>query len=297
VADSATVPSFPGQSLDIEFNAVKATTDQIRANLALVQRDDGALANGSVDTVQLSTAVQAALGSSTAITTILAAATAASASASAAAASATTANIDVGLTHADVVATHADATTTAANASSAATSATNAAATLASAVVGPAASVDGEVMLFSGTTGKLAKRATSTGLLKMTSGVASVAVAGTDYQAGDAQLFSNIPQNSKSAAYTTVLTDGQKHIFHPSADTTARTWTIDSNANVAYPIGTAITFINQASAGVITLSITSDTMRLAGSGATGSRTLAANGMATAIKVTATEWIISGTGLT
>ncbi len=72
---------------------------------------------------------------------------------------------------------------------------------------------------------------------------------------------------------------------------------IDSNANVAYPIGTAITFINQASAGVMTIAITSDTMRLAGAGTTGSRTLAANGVATAIKVTSTEWIISGTGLT
>lgn len=116
-------------------------------------------------------------------------------------------------------------------------------------------------------------------------------------QAADAQLTSNIRQNSQSAAYTTVLADGEKHIFHPSADTTARIWTIDSNANVAYPIGTAITFVNQHSAGVITISITTDTMRLGGVGTTGSRTLAADGIATALKVTSTEWIISGTGLT
>ena len=106
-----------------------------------------------------------------------------------------------------------------------------------------------------------------------------------------------IPQNSKSAAYTLVLADSGGHIFHPSADTTARIWTIPANASVAYPIGTALTFINQNGAGVITIAITSDTMRLAGAGTTGSRTLAANGVATAIKVTATEWIISGTGLT
>ena len=80
VSDSATLANFPGQSLDVEFNNVKATSDQVLANLALLQRDDGALKNGSVDTVQLSAAVQAALGSSTAITTILAAATAASSS-------------------------------------------------------------------------------------------------------------------------------------------------------------------------------------------------------------------------
>lgn len=109
--------------------------------------------------------------------------------------------------------------------------------------------------------------------------------------------ITTIPQNSQSAAYTLVLGDAGKHIFHPSADTTARNWTIPANASVAYPIGTAITFVNQDSAGVITISITSDTMRLAGAGTTGSRTLAANGVATAIKVTSTEWIISGTGLT
>ncbi|MES2625880.1 MAG: DUF2793 domain-containing protein [Pseudomonadota bacterium] len=109
--------------------------------------------------------------------------------------------------------------------------------------------------------------------------------------------FRHIPQNSQSTAYTTVLADAGKHILHPSADTTARTWTIDSNANVAYPLGTAITFINQNAGGVITISITSDTMRLAGAGTTGNRSLAANGVATAVKITTTEWIISGTNLT
>lgn len=113
----------------------------------------------------------------------------------------------------------------------------------------------------------------------------------------DAQLTSNIRQNSQSTAYTTVLADGEKHIFHPAADVTARIWTIDSNANVAYPTGTAITFVNQHGAGVVTIAITTDTMRLAGPGTTGSRTLAADGIATALKVTSTEWIISGTGLT
>lgn len=106
-----------------------------------------------------------------------------------------------------------------------------------------------------------------------------------------------INQNIQSSDYTTVLSDNAKQIFHPSADTTARTWTIDSNANVAYPIGAAITFVNQDSAGVITISITSDTLWLAGAGTTGNRTLAANGIATAIKITTTGWLISGTGLT
>lgn len=110
-------------------------------------------------------------------------------------------------------------------------------------------------------------------------------------------LYSQIPQNSQSVAYTLVLADAQKHILHPSADTTARTFTIPANGSVAYPIGTTLTFINQNAAGVLTIAITTDTMRLAGAGTTGSRTLAANGIATAVKVTATEWIVNGTGLT
>ena len=107
----------------------------------------------------------------------------------------------------------------------------------------------------------------------------------------------SIPQNSQSAAYTLVIGDAGKHIFHPTADVVARTWTIPANASVAFAIGTVVTFINQAVAGVISIAITTDTMRLAGAGTTGTRTLAANGTATAIKVTATEWLISGTGLT
>jgi hypothetical protein len=111
---------------------------------------------------------------------------------------------------------------------------------------------------------------------------------------GDVRL---IPQNSQSAAYTLVLTDAGKHILHPAADTTARIFTVPANGSVAYPIGTAITIINQNAAGVITIAITTDTMYLAGAGTTGSRTLAANGICTLIKITATIWIISGTGLT
>jgi len=107
-----------------------------------------------------------------------------------------------------------------------------------------------------------------------------------------------LTQNSQSAAYTTVLGDAGKQIYHPGADTTARTWTIDSNANVAYLIGTCLTFINDTSAGVLTIAITSDTMILAGAGTTGSRTLAASNIATACKMTSTRWIISGSsGLT
>jgi len=112
----------------------------------------------------------------------------------------------------------------------------------------------------------------------------------------DAVGFRNIPQNSQSAAYTLVLADSGKHIFHPVGDNNARTFTIPANSSVAYPIGTAITFINMAVASV-TIAITTDTLILSSAGTTGSRTLATNGSATCIKITSTSWLISGSGLT
>lgn len=105
----------------------------------------------------------------------------------------------------------------------------------------------------------------------------------------------DIPQNLKNEAYGIVALDGGKHIYHSSGS--PHTYTIPSNASNPLAIGTAVTFVNGNGAGVLSITITSDTMRLAGTGTTGTRTLAANGVATAIKISSTEWIISGTGLT
>jgi hypothetical protein len=70
---------------------------------------------------------------------------------------------------------------------------------------------------------------------------------------------------------------------------------------VPYPIGTTITFIAGPSASTVTIAITTDTMYLVGTGTTGSRTLAAHGMATAVKVSGASssgiWYINGSGLT
>ena len=111
----------------------------------------------------------------------------------------------------------------------------------------------------------------------------------------DSVGYTGMPGNSQTAAYTTVAADAGKVILHPISDNNARTFTIDSNTNVAYPVGAVITFVNMIN--TVTIAITSDTMYLAGAGTTGSRTLAAYGVATAIKVTSTSWLISGNGLT
>ncbi len=112
----------------------------------------------------------------------------------------------------------------------------------------------------------------------------------------DAVGFRNIPANSQSTAYTAVLADAGKSIDHPSTDANARTFTIPANSSVAYPVGTALSFSNMTSQ-VVTIAITTDTMYLAGTGTTGSRSLAQYGTATARKLTSTTWLISGVGLT
>jgi hypothetical protein len=130
----------------------------------------------------------------------------------------------------------------------------------------------------------------------------SLTLAGTDgttmtFPGASASIgYLGVPLNSQSAAYTTVLADAGKCIYHPVGDANARTFTIDSNANVAYPVGTMIMFVNKTSQ-VVTIAITADTMTLAGTTTTGSRSLAQNGIATAYKDTTTGWLINGTGLT
>ena len=106
--------------------------------------------------------------------------------------------------------------------------------------------------------------------------------------------YMGIPQSaaSGSGSYTIVAADAGEHIY----TTTTRTVTIPANGSVAFPIGTVLSFISGPGA-TTTIAITTDTMYLAGPGTTGTRTLAAHGMATAVKVAATTWYISGNGLT
>lgn len=114
---------------------------------------------------------------------------------------------------------------------------------------------------------------------------------GTGYYVG----FRNIPQNAQTGNYTLVLDDAGRHIYHASGAGSGDTYTIPANGSVAYPLGTTITFINSDS-NSISIAITTDTLTLGGTTSTGTRTLGQNGVATAVKVTTTSWIISGTGL-
>jgi len=86
-------------------------------------------------------------------------------------------------------------------------------------------------------------------------------------------------------------THAGKHIYITGA---SQTITIPSNASVPFEIGTTIVVINANITS--TVAITTDTLRLAGTSSTGTRTIASNGMATLVKITSTSWIISGNGI-
>lgn len=105
--------------------------------------------------------------------------------------------------------------------------------------------------------------------------------------------YLNVPINSQTSDYTAVLADSGKSLVLTSGS--GVTFTIPDNGSVAYATGTVLTFINMSSSN-LSIAITTDTMYLAGSGSTGTRTLGQYGIATAIKLTSTTWIISGNNL-
>jgi len=105
--------------------------------------------------------------------------------------------------------------------------------------------------------------------------------------------YMGYPQNSTAVSITLALSDTRKHIY---VTATGQTVTIPANASVAFPIGTEILIVGAAATST-SIAITTDTMYLAGTGATGTRTLAAYGMARLLKVSSTIWYIRGDGLT
>ena len=52
--------AVPGSQIDLELNNAKSSIDGVLTNLALIQRDDGALKNGSVTYDTLSPTLQTA---------------------------------------------------------------------------------------------------------------------------------------------------------------------------------------------------------------------------------------------
>lgn len=99
--------------------------------------------------------------------------------------------------------------------------------------------------------------------------------------------YKGLPVTSKSGAYTLAIADQGTMI-----SITTGGIVIPANGSVAIPVGATIMIYNNSGSNQ-TISITTDTLRLAGSATTGSVTLAQRGFATLIKVASTEWVASG----
>lgn len=75
-------------------------------------------------------------------------------------------------------------------------------------VIGPVVSVDSEIALFSGTGGKTLTRATTTGLLKATSGVLAAATVRTDYAEPTTALATGILKNTTTTGAHSIAVAG-----------------------------------------------------------------------------------------
>lgn len=151
------------------------------------------------------------------------------------------------------------------------------------AVIGSTAVTNANNLIGSGTISS-----TATGTTKAY-GTADTTMATTAFADG----MRDVPSNPQTTSYTLALADRGKSIDFTGA--VGQTITIPANASVAFPTGTVISITNY-SGNVLTVGITSDTLRMAGTTNTGSRTLAAYAVATVRKVDSTTWFIAGTGV-
>ena len=106
--------------------------------------------------------------------------------------------------------------------------------------------------------------------------------------------YRDIPQVA-AGNVTLALTDAGKHYYSTAAYIT--TLTIPTNANVGFPIGTAITIVNQGTGNITVANAATVTMYLASnSTASTNRTVTSYGMATLLKVATNTWFIDGSGV-
>jgi hypothetical protein len=174
-------------------------------------------------------------------------------------------------------------------------------------VSGPASSVDSELALFNSTTGKLIKRASLTGLVKATSGVASAATAGTDFVAPSGALGT-----PSSGTLTNCTVDGTNPIGYrdlPAVGTKTSSYSlavgdvgkyvqVGASGSITIPDATftegdAISIFNNTS-GNITITCSITTAYIAGTDTDKSTmTLATRGVATVLFISGTVCVVAG----
>ena len=103
-----------------------------------------------------------------------------------------------------------------------------------------------------------------------------------------------IPQVLFTADATLALSDLGKHLY--STLSTANTITIPDNGTVVWPVGSAITIVNQGTANISLVQASGVSLYMAGNTTSSSRNVASYGMATLLNVSANVWFINGTGV-
>lgn len=98
-----------------------------------------------------------------------------------------------------------------------------------------------------------------------------------------------VPQNAQTSAYTLAIGDVGKHISITTGGVTV--------ASGVFAAGDIVSIYNNSSSSQTITQGGSVTLRLAGSGTTGNRTLAQRGIATVLCIASNEFVISGAGLT
>jgi len=163
---------------------------------------------------------------------------------------------------------------------------------------GTASNVTGVVAVANGGTGSSTAAGARTNL------GAAAAGANTDITALDQDItvtptgtigadtigYRGTPRNAQTSAYTLTLADAGKHISITTGGVV-----VPANSTAAFPIGTTLAVYNNSGSSQ-TISITTDTLRQAGTANTGSRTLAGYGLASLLKVDTTVWVITGAGV-
>ena len=157
---------------------------------------------------------------------------------------------------------------------------------------GNAANVTGVVAIANGGTG------VATAPLALTALGAAASGANTDITsvAADTTInahligYRNVPPSAQTAAYVLTSADSGHCI-----DITTGGVNIPANATLALSIGFTFSVFNNSAVSQ-NISITTDTLRWAGSASVGTRALAQYGWVTCRKVAATTWVISGAGL-
>ena len=142
-------------------------------------------------------------------------------------------------------------------------------------VVGPASSVDSELVLFNSTTGKLIKRASLTGLVKATSGVASAATAGTDYVAPGGAL--GTPSSGTLTNATGLpLSTGVTGTLAVANGGTGQTTYTDGQLLIGNSTGNTLTKATLTAGTNITITNAAGAITIAASGGGGSTTILEN---------------------